>query len=269
MSDERTRQILDEWRAVANAASLPAEAPRPSRGVHRFGIAGAVVVVVVVFLALWARGGIAPGVPIGGSVGSGSAKTPSITAVPSPTETATPLALPNPGGTCSASQFVLGKATLSPAYGTLGTTAVFVIQLLRNAGADCVLALPKIIGLAAATGPFEAVRVPNGGHEVCRKAAPGTGLDRECKYVYPTSFMVRSGQSVRVVLGASWWNGDRDENGKPLFSPPPCVDPISDVTRAEFPFASGSIEFGWDTVLKEVCTSPTSVSMEVEKLFAK
>jgi len=106
MSPFRTPEILDEWRAVADAASLPWEAPRPSRSAHPFGIAGTAVAVVILFVALLARGGWSPGEPTGGATGSGSSTTPSATVAvaPSSTVVVSPSQVPGAGGTCSASQ---------------------------------------------------------------------------------------------------------------------------------------------------------------------
>ena len=184
--------------------------------------------------------------------------SPAGVASPSPAQVGSLLPLPNPGGTCSASQFVVGQATSEYVSSTVVTNHVGVWQPLRDAGADCVLALPKVIGLAAASGLFEAVEVANLGQEICKKAAPGTGLDRECRFVYPTSFQVQSGQTVTIELNASWWLGDSASQ-----TPPPCAGTISNVTRAEFPLASDAIDFDWDTTVEEVCTSPTSMSVTV------
>jgi hypothetical protein len=158
---------------------------------------------------------------------------------PSPTELASSDPLPNPGGTCSASQFVLGKQTWGYGYGTIGTTVVFGTVPLRNVGADCVMALPTVIGVAAASGPFHAVAV--------RNTSP------------VTSWGSGSGQSLPIMLSASWPVG-----GQPSFSAPPCTDPIDDVSRIEIPLATGAIELDLPIVLHEVCTSPASVSMTFE-----
>ncbi len=245
MSSSRTTEILDEWRAVADAASLPSKAPRPSRSAYAFGIAGTAVAVVTLLVALFVRGGWSPGEPTGGATGSGSSTTPSATvpAAPSSTVVASPSEVPGVGGTCSASQFTLGEATSAPGFGTVGTTSVYVTQPLRNAGGDCVLELPATIRVASATGPFQSVTVVNAGTA--------------------TSFTIRSGQSVSIVLGAWWWTGGSTENGTPL-SAPPCTDPITDITRVEFPLVLDSIQIDLGTVWHEVCSSPASVSVTVE-----
>jgi hypothetical protein len=167
--------------------------------------------------------------------------------------------LPNPGGTCMANQFVVGQATSQGEPATIGTIHVGLRQPLQNTGADCVLALPTVIGFASPSGPFQAVEVGNLGQEVCKKAPPGAGVDRTCKYVNPTSFRVKSGQTVTIEFNAWWWSGDIADH-----TPPPCPGMISGVTRAEFPLASGSIDIVLDTALGEVCGSPPSVSVTVD-----
>lgn len=169
---------------------------------------------------------------------------PPVTAtLPAPSVTPTELAssdpLPNPGGTCSASQLVPGTQTWGYGYGTIGTTVVFGTVPLRNVGADCVMALPTVIGVAAASGPFHAVAV--------RNTSP------------VTSWGSGSGQSLPIMLSASWPVG-----GQPSVSAPPCTDPIDDVSRIEIPLATGAIELDLPIVLHEVCTSPASVSMTFE-----
>jgi BNR/Asp-box repeat len=160
---------------------------------------------------------------------------------PSTTEVPSPAPLPSAGGTCSASQFVLGTPTYAYGFGTLGTTVVFVTQPLRNAGGSCVLDLPEMIGVAAATGPFHSVPVSKAGTA--------------------TAWASGSGQSLPIVIGASWWVGVRDENGNPVGSAPPCSDQIFDVTRVELPFAFGSTLIDLPTTWHEVCSSPASVSV--------
>jgi hypothetical protein len=164
--------------------------------------------------------------------------------VPGPTEIASTAQLPNPGGTCSASQFVLGTPTYDYGFGTLGSTVVFVTVPLRNTGASCVLNLPAIIAVATATGSF---------HNV-----PVIRPDRV------TAWASESGQSLPMVIGASWWVGVRDESGNAVGSAPPCADPVFGVTRVELPFASGSTVIDLPTTWREVCSSPASVSVALE-----
>ena len=54
------------------------------------------------------------------------------TPTPTSTEAASPAPLPNPGGTCSASQFVLGTSSYDYGYGLLRSE--YVTQPLRNTG---------------------------------------------------------------------------------------------------------------------------------------
>jgi hypothetical protein len=143
-----------------------------------------------------------------------------------------------PGGTCSASQFVLGTSQHSYGFGTFGTTVEFVTQPLRNAGGNCVLRLPEMIGVASASGPFEAVRVENAGTA--------------------TSYTIHSGQSLSVVLGA-WWPVNKQPD--PRY---PCAGALSDVTRAEFPLASGSTKIDLGTTYYEVCPAPPTMSVTIE-----
>jgi hypothetical protein len=186
-----------------------------------------------------------------------STTSPSLTAAatptPNPTETALTVQLPNPGGTCSASQLVEGPPMSSYDLSTVFSRVADAWQPLRNAGGSCVLAVPKVIGLAAATGPFAEVSLPNAGQQVCVNSA--------CRTVYPTSFKIRSGQSVRIELRA-WWPDSYSSSATP--PPPLCAHPISDVTRAAFPLASGVIEFKWDTVFHQVCASAGTVGITLE-----
>jgi hypothetical protein len=158
--------------------------------------------------------------------------------VPSATPSSTPL--PSAGGTCSASQFVLGTPTSSYGFGTLGSTVVFVTVPLRNTGSSCVLALPEVIGVASATGPFESVPVTRSG--------------------IATSLASDAGGNVQVVIRSSWWIEVRDSNGN-LIGPGPCANPIASISRIEFPFASGSTEIDLPTTWRDVCSSPPSVSV--------
>lgn len=262
MSDSRGQKILDEWRAVADAATLPAEAPRPSHELARFGI-GAGVTVVVVLVALVALGYRGPGAPTGVAGGSGpSTSSPAITSAPSATAAASSVALPNPGGTCSASQFVLGDATSVYEPSVIGWRSVSVTQPMRNTGGDCVLNVPSMMGAVSATGASQAVKAQNGQSEVCAPASPGAGVERECHFVNnPASYTIRSGQSLSVELGTGWPE-------EMISTPPPCPGPIDDVTRVEFPFATGSldIDFGTQTHWKVVCSSTViGVSITVAK----
>src|SRR5260221_4176181 len=67
---------------------------------------------------------------------------------PSPTEIVAAVQLPNPGGTCRASQFALGQATSYYDFSTVVSRVADAIQPLTNTGDACILAVPEIIALA-------------------------------------------------------------------------------------------------------------------------
>ena len=182
--------------------------------------------------------------------------SPFESAAPGPTPVASLLPLPNPGGTCSANQFLVGQSTSAYLPGTVSTFHVGVLQPVQNTGTDCLQVLPKVIGFADLSGPFHAVDVPIGNVEMCKKAPAGSGDHRVCNYVSTTSMQINSGQTVTIEFDAQW----------PIASsptPPPCADSISDVTRAQFPLASGSLSIEWDIAFGEVCASPSRVSVTV------
>jgi hypothetical protein len=149
---------------------------------------------------------------------------------------------PSEGG-CSASQFVLGTPTNAPGFGTIGTTSDYVLQPFRNVGGNCVLHLPATIKVASPTSPFQTVKVVNAGTA--------------------TTFSVQADQSLSIVLGA-WWYVPAWLAGTGM-SPPPCTGAISNVTRAEIPLESSSLEIDLGTVWDEVCWSPATVSFTVER----
>jgi hypothetical protein len=187
------------------------------------------------------------------AAGSTSPSATVAAATTRPTEVASSSDLPSAGGTCSASQIVPGKATYGSGVGTtLGTTSVYITQPLRNRGDDCVLHLPAMIGVASETGAFKAVRVVDAGTENSTGGSSPT-----------IAAQIRSGRSLPIVFGAWWWSGVRPENGTPLPAPP-CADPISDVTRVEFPLAAGTLQIDLPTVVKLVCSSPASMSLTIE-----
>jgi hypothetical protein len=128
---------------------------------------------------------------------------------------------------------------------------------VQNTGPDCVLELPKVIGFADSTGAFQAVEVPIGNVKICKKASPDHQV---CNYISATSLRIKSGQTVTIELGAQWQPSWLNFVGQ---TPQPCADAISDVTRAKFPLASGSISIEWDIAFGEVCTSPSNVSVGV------
>lgn len=178
--------------------------------------------------------------------GSVTVVDPEASAAPGPGPTATTSSEPlaNSGGTCSASEFVVGTPTYSYGYGAAGTTVVFFNQPLRNAGASCVLDLPEFIGVAPATGPFRSVTVTRSGLAI--------------------AWAIDSGDTLRILIGASWWVGVRDANGNAVGTGPPCADPILDVTRVELPFARGNTLIDLPAPWREVCPSPASVSITFE-----
>lgn len=144
----------------------------------------------------------------------------------------------NPGGTCSASQFVVGTPVDGgPGFGAMGTSDDFVTVPLHDVGGDCVLNLPVAIDVASASGPFQAVKVENAG--------------------VVTAFSVSADGNVSVVLGDSWRILPAASGEGALAE---CAA-ISDVTRVEIPFASGRLQVDLGTVWPEVCPDPPSVSM--------
>ena len=158
---------------------------------------------------------------------------------PTPTVLSAP-SLPNPGGTCSANQFVVGSPVDGgPGFPTLGSADDFVTLPLHDVGGDCMLNLPAAIGVASATGPFQAVRVLNAG--------------------VVTAFGVPSGGNVSIVLGDSWFIPSAFPQSEG--TSPSCARPIRDVTRVEIPLASGSLQVQLGTVWPEVCPDPASVSL--------
>ena len=101
------------------------------------------------------------------------------------------------------------------------------------------MALPAVIGVAAASGPFHAVAMGNNGTA--------------------TSWASGAGDKMQIMLSASWRVGGQTQS-----SVPPCTDPIDDVTRLEIPLATGTLELDSPIALHEVCTSPASLSMTFE-----
>ncbi|HEX7949750.1 MAG TPA: hypothetical protein VF494_05330 [Candidatus Limnocylindrales bacterium] len=173
--------------------------------------------------------------------------------------------LPNPGGTCSDSQFVLGTGSSGFTFSTALTRHAYLFQPLRNAGAACTLAVPNVIGVASANGPWQAASANDAGNEVC--------ADSTCHYVTPPTYTIGAGQSLEIDFSVSWWVGANDANGMPLYSAPPCGGAVEDVSRVEFPVASGVItidlqaatpEGGSSVPWHQVCSSPTSISFEIK-----
>lgn len=161
------------------------------------------------------------------------------------------LQLPSPGGTCTVDQFVAYPATsgydMAPLFSRVGAA----FQRLKNAGDACVLAQPTILGMANASNAFEAVEVVNAGYRDCS----GSG----CRQVYPTSYEVAEGQTIRIALRVRWHWSDDPMNPPPL----DCDDPLVDVTRAQFPFSSGVHQMTWSTAFHQVCPRASSVGITV------
>lgn len=118
-------------------------------------------------------------------------------------------------------------------------------------GGDCVLTLPTEVEAVSATVPFRTVSVVDTG------TADGSG-----GYLPTMSVRIPSGGSVSIVIGAWWWTGAQPAGGTPLPSPP-CSGPISDVTAVELPMAAGTVVFELPIVLKQVCSSPASISLTI------
>jgi len=242
MSDSRTQQILNEWRSVADAVVMSPAPPRPRSTAAPIGIALTAVSLVVIVVALSIRGhGMSPQGPAAGGPGSTPATAASSVlpvATRSPTEDASSQEL---DVACVASQFVLGKTTNAPGFGTLGTASNFVTQQLQNVGDRCHFNLPPTVDVATATGPFEPVSAVNAGTR--------------------SSFDVAPGASLSMVIGA-WWQLPREPGGTP--TAPPCGDPIRNVTRVRIPLESGGVEIALGTTWYEVCASPPHVSLTLE-----
>jgi heat shock protein HslJ len=162
------------------------------------------------------------------------------------------VALPNPGGTCTVSQLLIHESAIVGQPASLGTAHVLLTLPVENSGADCVLALPEVIGLASRTGPLTAVDVPNLGITVCEGDS--------CHHEYPASFSIRAGQRFDIRLNAWWWLPTADAP-----SHAPCGHLIADVSRVAFPVSDRTIDLAWATsVFHEVCAAPPSISVGVE-----
>lgn len=263
MSQSRATEILEAWRATADSVGMPPQPPRRAKGLQRtsaFGLVGASLIVVVVLVALWS-GGKLPAGHAGGSSTSApqdASSPPSISVTPGaemsdyPSEAASTLPLPNPGGTCSASQLALGPATAGFTFATVSYRHAYFNQQLTNRGSDCVLSLPKEIGVASAAELWRLVSVNNTGNE---------------------SYHIGSGRSFEIDFSVFWWVGANDANGDPLYTAPPCVGSLRDVTHVALPVASGALaidlatavqEAGPSVPWREVCDTPKSISFEIK-----
>ncbi len=192
---------------------------------------------------------------------AGDPGTTSPSSSPSPPSSS----LPSSGGTCSADQLVVGSATSGFTFGALNYRHAYFTQVVRNDGGDCVLGVPKVIGVGTASGPLVAVSVNNTGNEVCVNSA--------CHYVTPPTYAIRSQQSFEIDFSVSWFVSATDGNGTPLYSAPPCVGGVTDVSRVAFPVASGAIAIDLESASQEagasvpwhqVCSSPMSISFEIK-----
>ena len=202
-----------------------------------------------------------PSVTVKDVLWAGDPATTAPSSPPSPPSSS----LPSSGGTCSADQLITGSATSGFTFGALNYRHAYLTQVVRNAGGDCVLGVPKVIGVATAGGPLVAVSVNNTGNEVCVNSA--------CHYVTPATYPLRSGQSFEIDFSVSWFASVTDGNGSPLYSAPPCVGGVTYVSRVAFPVASGAIaidleaasqQAGASVPWHQVCSSPMSISFEIK-----
>lgn len=150
--------------------------------------------------------------------------------------------LPNPGGTCTSDDIQLAAVASSYDFSTFGRRVVFVTATLRNVGAACALALPGVIAVASASGPFRAVTTTN------TDAAGPARVD--------------PGREIRLVLGDSW--DDVQVLADAGRTPVPCAGEIAGVTRAVVPMAAGSLEVAWTTAWDSVCVSTSRVTIAFE-----
>jgi hypothetical protein len=187
------------------------------------------------------------------SYGPAPASCPTSQPSSPPTEAPTTVQLPNPGGTCVATQFVAGTATSNYDLSTVMSRVADAFQPLTNAGAACAFAVPKTIAMAGSSGPYVAIGVGDEGHDVC--------VNSSCKTVYPASYRVPSGGMVWILLRASWLLDEEGATG----APPRCANAIADVTRAEFPLAEGVIEIAWGVPFHEVCPNAAGIGIVVGK----
>jgi len=176
--------------------------------------------------------------------------------LPSPVApSAVAIQLPSPGGTCTVDQFVVVPGGGSYDAGPLFTRVGAAFLRLRNVGEACLLARPTIIGMTDASNAREAVEVVNAGYWDCSGGA--------CRKVDATSFEVAPNQIGRIALRVQWpWSDD------PMNPPPQaCDDPLVNVTRVQFPFASGVHEMTLNAPFDQVCPGAGSVEITVGQTF--
>jgi hypothetical protein len=134
------------------------------------------------------------------------------------------------------------------------TQHILVTAQVRNSGAACVLAQPKEIGLASATGAFVAYAAPSLGQVVY--------VGNAGHYEYPASYSVHGGQSFQIEINAYWWI---DYAASPTRPPEfPCGDALTGIERVVIPLASGLLKMAWHPPFGEICTTPPSVSLGFE-----
>jgi hypothetical protein len=257
MPKSRTEKLLVDWRVAADAVRLPQTAPTGRRPGYQIGVGSAVALsLMLVLVVVVTRGGSLPGPGSSGAVALASptlevsAAAPS-TAVPfmsAPASTpapatAAPIHLPSAGGTCTAKQLVLGVPESAASNSSIGFRAVNVLQPIRNDGEQCLLKLPTTIAVSPASGEF-----------ALRPVGPAENQ---------TSFRIGAGESRLIILHAWWWVGSPSTGGDTPPPPPSCSQPIIDVTRVLFPFASGSAEIDFVSPWHEVCLMPTRVTVTV------
>jgi hypothetical protein len=137
---------------------------------------------------------------------------------------------------CTASQFLLGKATHTVGFGTAGTASEYIIQPARNVGGTCKLDWPGTISVAPAAGAFQSVKVLNADHGV-----PAT---------------IPADRALSFIVGA-WWAIP----GSATFK---CGTEITNVTKVRIPTAEGSTEIALGTKFPVVCRSPASTSLQIK-----
>ena len=251
MPSSRPDVILDTWRIVTSAATLPPQAPTPTRRPLQIGL-GAIAIATgtLVFALLRAPGGISPGSTPAGS-GSEMPSTlvaltspgPTITSIPTYTPALSPSAVPSepagPGGTCTASQFDLGKATNGWFYTTFVSQKNGVSQPFHNTGNACLLVLPATIFVAR-----------TGGEPVPVSVSIVDGKK---------SFSLGAGAFGTIDLTATWSTG----YVAPGQTPEPCAGRIEGVTEVQVPVASGRVLINLGVTWREVCASPPSLTITV------
>jgi hypothetical protein len=148
---------------------------------------------------------------------------------------------PDGQGQCSARQLTLGTLTRSTGASTLGTTALYFREPVRNTGAACTLRWNGKISVAPAGKRFTTVRAENA----------GTG----------ESAVLPADGSRFIVLGA-WWPiaGTTSSRSAKTW----CADQVAGVSRVKVLVAAGGIVIGLGTQLPAVCPDPPSMSLAIQ-----